>query len=217
MKHELLATALIAASALAQPARGAITLGTVSDFEDGTTQGWGGGAAPTNIADGGPGGLGDNFLQVGNGGNWATHNTGPDFSGVIGAGVTSIEVDMMRPPDGVPQVHQVVHMRLVLLGPGTGDRWTSSASTIIPEDGVWRTYRFSTLESDLIQVQGASSYAAMAGNVDRVMFRHDPTGSAQGTPLRGLVGLDNIRVIPEPASGLLGLIAGALMLGRRRR
>ena len=60
-------TIVIAASA---PASGAITAGLLSDFQDGTTQGWSGGAAPSNISTGGPAGTGDRFLQIG-GGNWA--------------------------------------------------------------------------------------------------------------------------------------------------
>src|SRR5688572_20409255 len=47
----------------AAPALG-ITGGQVDDFQDGTTQGWSGMSAPTNVATGGPDGTGDRYLQI---------------------------------------------------------------------------------------------------------------------------------------------------------
>ncbi len=60
----LLATAFASTTAVAQ------MKGQVDDFEDGTPQGWGKGSGtigtvipPSNMANGGPNGAGDNYLQ----------------------------------------------------------------------------------------------------------------------------------------------------------
>lgn len=50
---KLLLSCWILAVLAASPAL-AITLGQVDDFQDGTTEGWSGGASPTNVATGGP-------------------------------------------------------------------------------------------------------------------------------------------------------------------
>ena len=59
-------------------ARGDLILGVISDFQDGTDQGWSGGAV-VNLGNSGPLGVGDNPLQLSNGGVagfFAMHNTG---------------------------------------------------------------------------------------------------------------------------------------------
>ncbi|MFT4547871.1 MAG: hypothetical protein ACI9UA_005423 [Pseudoalteromonas tetraodonis] len=190
----------------------AIVSGLVSDFEDGTTQGWAGGANPTNVASGGPDGADDNFLRVGNGGRLATHNT--TLSGVIDSAATAIQVDLRRPIADADDID----VRLVLLGPGTSNRWTSTALQVVPEDSAWATYTFSLLEADLSQVQGTASYAEMVADVNRVMFRYDPgTPSPGGSVIGGNLDIDNVRVIPEPQVALLALVSGVMIFARRRK
>ena len=109
-------------------------------------------------------------------------------------------------------------LRIVLLGPGTTNRWTSAEPEIIPNDGIFRRVRFSILEADLVRVQGTASYDATVADINRIMFRHNPgPPSASGTPLDGIALLDNIRAIPEPSSALLLGSLGLLYLCRRRR
>src|SRR5262245_31977559 len=60
---------VLAAVLLLTPAVGsAVVIGQIDDFEDGTTQDWGSGSSnpngPANVADDGPAGAGDNFLQL---------------------------------------------------------------------------------------------------------------------------------------------------------
>lgn len=192
-----------------------IVPGLLSDFEDATTQGWSGGASPTNMPTDGPVGSGDHWLQIGNGGNLAVFNTG--LGGPADPSVTGFTVDMMR-PDNDPVA---LEMRLVLFGPDIGNRWTTVDEVIVPNDGVWRNYSFSMEEADLTQVSGSSTYASLIANVDRVMFRYDPDpASNDGTSVSGTIGLDNIVgiAIPEPSSLLMTLVGIALGLaGARHR
>lgn len=115
-----------------------------------------------------------------------------------------------------------LEIRLVLFGPGTGNRWTSTQSQILPGDGLWSTYIFSILQADLTQMAGGDSYANLVNDLNRIMFRHDSGDpSAQGTPV-GLnedpFYIDNVTAVPIPAA--VWLLAGALAafgLGARRR
>lgn len=185
---------LVALWALVPPAFGDISLGLFSDFEDNTLQGWEGGASPTNVTTGGPAGTNDNFLRIGNGGQLATFNMSSVYSGVIAADVDMVLVDMMRPASDTGSLD----MRLVLFGPGTSNRWTSTTAHVVRNDGVWRTYAFSLREQDLTQVAGTGSYAALTVAVDRTMFRHDPgPPSATGTAVSGTLGLDNIEFFQD--------------------
>jgi hypothetical protein len=115
-----------------------------------------------------------------------------------------------------------LEIRLVLFGPGTGNRWTSTQSHILPGDGVWNTYIYSILEIDLTRVLGGSSYADLVGNLNRIMFRHDEGGpSAQGTSVGFNADpfyIDNVTAVPIPASIWLfasGIAALAFRLRRR--
>ena len=211
-----LLVALAAALVAAQPAA-ALSLGLISDFEDGSLDGW---APPrgntTNLA-GGPAGS-TRFLQVltSSSTRIAAFNAG--VAGTIDADVTSILIDMQR-PDGQSDLP----MRMVLFGPGTNNRWTSTDAQLVPGDGVWRTYSFSVLEADLTRTAGSGSYADLTNNFGRLMFRYDAGApSAQGTlGGTGTIGWDNITAVPEPGTGgllALGLgLAGWLRRGPPRR
>lgn len=199
-------------------ASAAITPGLLSDFEDGTTQSWSGNSNPTNIANGGPLGAGDNFLQIGGGNRFATFNLTGSYSGIVDSSVTGFQVDMMRPfGEGA------IEMRLVMFGPGAGnaaDRWTSSTAFTVPDDGNWATYTFSLAEADLSQVLGSDTYANMLLDVDRVMFRYDPgTPSATGVSNTGTLGIDNVTAVPEPAAyvAIFGLFGWCFAAYRRRK
>jgi hypothetical protein len=201
---------LAAGSALGQ-----ITLGQIDNFQDGTVMGWIG-AAPTNIANGGPLGAGDRYLQItstggsGPGSNLATYNQIRWSGNFSAAGVTSIEADL-RNTGNTDLV-----MRLVLFG-ANFDRWTSTAGVSLPAGGGWTHVSFSLAPGAMTQVLGSSSYSATLTAVERMMFRHDPAPpSATGSPIAGQLGIDNIRAVPEPAS-LSALGAGLLLLLKRRR
>ena len=197
---------LVLALTFSAPTAKALSLGPISDFDDGTLQGW---VTPNDNTTNAGG-----YLEVsrGAGGHLAVFNETATVNGAIDPAVTAIEVDLLR-PDGSSDLE----IRLVLMGPSTIDRWTSTASASVTGDGTWNRYRFSILEADLTQVQGTGSFADLTANLNRLMFRYDPgTPSAGGTfGPSGTFGMDNVIAIPEATTGLL-LLAGLGSLAVRR-
>ncbi len=152
------------------------------------------------------------YLEVTPAPRLAAHNTG--INGVIDPAVTAIEVDLLRPAGSMD-----LSIRLVLYGPGTRNRWTTTAAASVLGDGVWRRYSFSVLEADLTRVRGPGSYAGLVNNLNRISFRHDAGGpSASGTiGVFGTFGMDNIVAIPEPTTAMLLLVGLGVLALRRSR
>jgi hypothetical protein len=203
------------------PTAGASILGQIDDFEDGTTMGWGGGAATgqtvTNIPTGGPAGANDNYLEwsrtslpfhltVSNSSQWAGDYTG----------VTAIEMDMNALVE--PGANGI---RLLLLG--DGGAFTSSVPQAIASG--WNHYSFSLAASDMTRIYGSGSgwtdpgvamndLALTLATVDYLLIRNDPFGPTppgqHPAHVTGAFGVDNIAAVPEP--GALLLIAPALGL-----
>ncbi len=187
--------------ALSQVAQG-VSLFQVDTFQSGTTDGWGGGANPTNIPNGGPQGAGDAFLQIisngigGPGSKPATYNGdvgSPWVGDYSGLGVRAITLEMMNSVSSDP-----LEMRLAMFGSGGASRWTSVTAEPVPNDGQWRRYRFFISETELTQVLGTITYADLIGNVSQILLRHDPDSpSAGGEVAVATLGFDNIRLVPN--------------------
>lgn len=190
----------------ASPAVGQINIGPFTDFQTGTLESWGGGSSPTVVVDGGPLGSGDSYLRISaTPGSLATFNT--DLSGTLDAAVSGIQVDLLNDAGADP-----LDIRLVLFGPTTDDRWTSTIAQIVPGNGAWSTYTFSVLETDLTRVQGIGTYADLSASVERMMFRYDPDlPSPIGTFVTGSLGIDNVSVVGAPT--LLGDYDGSGSVG----
>lgn len=173
----------------------AITLGQIDTFQDGTVMSWSGGAAPTNIATGGPAGAGDRFLRItastpgGPGSRIGTHNNAQWGGNFALAGVTVIEVDM-RNEGAVP-----LEMRLVLMGQAA-TQWVSNNANVLPPDNQWHRVTFLIMESQMTQTVGAETFQAVVGNLDRMMFRHDAGAPGNGgTQVTSQLGIDNIEAL----------------------
>jgi hypothetical protein len=193
-------------------ARADLIVGPISNFQDGTVQGWAGGTV-TLLADSGPSGLGDFAVQLSNGGVaglFAMYNTG--VNGAISPSVGTIASDILRPAG-----QGSAEMRLVMFD-NVGTRWTTTSNADVVDDGLWHRYGFSIRESDLTRVLGSGSYANLTANLDRIMFRFDPGApNAGGAALDGTMNFDNISAIPEPSS--IAVPVSVLLLGlmfRRR-
>jgi hypothetical protein len=211
--HAFLVVVVITLFAAAPAARAVVST-EVDTFQDGTTEGWTGGASPTNIASGGPAGAGDKYLRLSaNFSNMASYNFTQWSGNYTGAGVMDIGVDLMDQPGSDP-----ASIRLVIFGP-TLSRWTSVNPVAVPADGVWRHFVFSLRPADMVNVFATSdTYAQTLASADRLMFRHDVDApTAGGTPFTGSIGIDNVTaIVPEPASIAL-LAPVSLILARRRR
>jgi hypothetical protein len=210
---------------------GAVTVGQVDDFEDGTTQGWvvafgpGGGshpAPPQNIATGGPAGVDDNFLMLtalGGGGPASRLTAGnlAQWSGdYLAAGVDRIEmwVNNFGQND--------LFLRLLLEDPTGGPPANVAYSAdpiIVAAGGGWQSISYSLAEADLVAALGDVNAALSGVTVLRVF--HGVADGFPGEAVSAQLGVDNIRAVaavPEPATwalmiGGFGLVGAAL---RRR-
>ena len=185
----------------------AIVPGQISTFEDGTSQGWEGGADQEIVLTDGPAGFGDNFFNIKTnpqsnqqGTKLATYNQGTDWAGDYqAAGITEISMDLKNFADTLIDLE----IRIVLFGPGasanTATRYTSTQSKIIPPDGQWHRVVFSLSEDSLTLVSGTDTYTTVMQGVQRILIRHQAGAPAAGgtTVLAGM-GLDNIQAIGTP-------------------
>ena len=199
-------------------ARATIAFGQVDDFQDGTLMNWGGGDSLQNIANGGPGGAGDRFLQaqsfggIGGGSHLAILNNNQWTGDYRAAGVDRVTLFMRN------LGNTDLSMRVVLFDFDGGEtQWTSTNANLLPAGSGWTPMSFSLRQSDLTQVEGAASYSDAITHVQRFMFRNQAGAPSNGgDAIVATAGFDNITAVPEPAS-LLALAAGAGALLRRRR
>lgn len=179
-------------------ARG-VEVGVTTDFESGIA-GFDGGGLSLEPS-GGPAGDGDAFLRIdatggnGPGSRLATFNTQAAWIGDFkAAGVTALEVDVRNGTEtAVP-----LSLRLALFGPDTSNtnRFTSIDAVDVPNDGQWRTFTFPINSDALTRVAGTTTFDQMLSQVRRIQLRHDiDVASAQGSPIAGTIGLDNIRLV----------------------
>ncbi len=205
----------------------AITLGQVDNFQGGTLAGWGnggvGGAPPVlNVADGGPAGAGDRFLQIisdggGAGGRLTAFNRTQWLGNYLAAGVTAIEVDLQNLGPTSLSIRLAFKGSLSMGAPA----YLTTAAVLAPGSG-WQHFTFSLLPTNLIPVAGPPAYNTLfSTGLAEVRFINEiAANNSNGDILVGQVGIDNVRAVPEPAVSVL--LAGALLLAgtlrmRRRR
>ncbi len=199
----------------------------IDDFQtDGNIANWTGGnqvpPAPAHVANGGPGGLGDGFLQIGvSGFHLGTYNTAQWAGDYIAAGVTSIELDVNRiaGPDDIS-------LRILLFGPG--GTWASANLVPVLPTGNWQHISFGLDAADLVYVPGSLKVPDGTGvladtlaNVERLLIRHDsavPTVPGNHPPhISATLGIDNITAVPEPSTISLLFVGASLLCNRRGR
>lgn len=214
-KTSMVMGAFAAATLLAAPAHATVTLGHVDDFQDGTTQSWAGGSAPTNIPTGGPAGAGDQYLQLSSTGTKPIGSKNEDqwIGDLTGAGVTSIEADVAN--FGSTDLE----LRVLAIESGFASQYTSTTTITVPAGGNWIHVVFDLTAPNMTLVGGATPDVATAlSSVQTFLIRHQPgapAGVAGAPSVVGQLGIDNITATPEPAT--LGLLAlGGIAVLRRR-
>lgn len=210
--HRLAGIAFAALALLAAPAfAGSPTASEMDDFEDGTVENWAeGGPSPNppfNVADGGPTGAGDNYLEnlsaggSGAGSRWAMFNR-TQWSGdyaALGPEVT-IQLDVNHftitlSGDGI--VGNDLQLRVGIEGTG-GDRWVTTSPVVVPEGGGWVTASFILSESEMTQVLGTDPFATTISDVFEFRLLSATSAVWEADPAAHRVGVDNIEIASVP-------------------
>ena len=215
------ALALLAATLVTAVEAPAVTLGQIDDFQDGTTQGWGSGALnpnpPVNVPDVGPGGVGDDALQItstggiGPGGRFVAFNATQWAGDYPTAGVDTIVMEF----NNLGSV--TLNLRVAL--DGAGGRFVTTASVPISAGGGWQIVAFSLAPGDLTSAGGLDVNATLAAVIQlRVISAANPTFQGDAVAAQGLV--DNVTAPLEdpglpavPALGPGALAVLAVLLG----
>lgn len=220
---------------LASGAARAIGVDQVDTFTGGTLQGWEMGVNAvtashmTNIADGGPAGAGDNFLQVvsdgtGVAGGRLTFFNRLQWTGdYTTAGVTAVAMDLKNISSS-----EALNLRLAVNGgfldAGSnfiGGVFATSASLSLDSGSGWTRVLFSLTPGDLVSVSGGiggnttgNDVQATLANVLELRLLNSATPDWNGLPVTAALGVDNIQAVPLPpaltlfGSGLLVVLAG---------
>jgi hypothetical protein len=103
------------------------------------------------------------------------------------------------------------------VGAAFSNVWISNAGFSAPTNG-WALVSVDLTDaSQWTQTQGAGTFADALASSDFLLFRHDVAPLTQFPEfVTGDFGVDEITMVPEPASLLTLLVAGCL-LGTRRR
>lgn len=201
---------------LAGSPAGAISAGQVDTFQAGTLQGWAGGAAPTNVATGGPGGADDRYLQIrAVGGNLGSDNSAQWAGDYLSAGVTSLRFELQN------QGANPVALRITVFGTNLLTAFTSLDEVVLAPGSGWVSAEFALTESALVRTRGTvdDTLAETLADVARLLLRHDPdplSPPQEQNPVTAMLGIDNITAVPEPGSGLLVATGLAAIAARRR-
>ncbi len=175
---------------------GAIEVGLVSDFQDGTTQGWTSGDAnpnpPVREPDGGPGGVGDAFVKVtgsgqsGAGGKPVTFNRDQWTGDYAEAGVLAITADVRNLAGSA----ETLEVRLALLG--FGGPFASQQSFVLEPGSDWTPVRFD-LEAE--RFSGFGNFNSTLTNLTELRFFHGTSASSPGPDAELMFGLDNVTAV----------------------
>ena len=212
---------------------------TPDTFEDGSTQGWIANllnmgshpAPPENVADGGPLGSGDNYLQVtslggsGSGSHMTAINFMSQWAGdYLAEDVTAITLD------AVNFGNTDLYLRLAFEDPTVGPPSNiaySSDPVFLPAGGDWTTLVFPV--SPAFLTAGLGDVETALANTTLLRIYHSDTDNFPNPEnpipsIAALLGLDNIAAvsdvaaIPEPATlGLVAMGIGAAAAKRRMR
>ncbi len=178
----------------------AVTLGQVDDFQNGTTQGWGG-SFTFNIADAGPNGVGDNALRVNSNNRVVIINSTQWVGDYTAAGITQVLIDI-RHDSAFPLEMRLGIAQGVFGKDGIGDTYVSAESISVPGDNAWHSITIPILAADLVPSFANTSdppdaAVALAGLTHlRILHNPDPNDfrGAQGTVE---FFLDNIQVVSD--------------------
>jgi hypothetical protein len=227
MKKILLSATLFCASMTALAPAHAVDAGEIDTFGSGIEAWFAGGGpsgqfpliGPTVIANGGPAGAGDSFLQIvangspGPGGRLVAMNGAQWAGNYLASGISAIAMDLrnLGPSD--------LTVRLYFEDPIPGPPANEAVTTLgvlLPAGGAWTHALFPITPANLTVLQGDATTLLAHTTVLRIFSG----GPADFPPAQvsGTLGVDNIQAVPEPETlALLALGLGVVAARARRR
>lgn len=169
----------------------------VDDFEDGTTMGWEEGAPspnpPVNVANGGPGGAGDAYLEnassggTGAGSRMVMFNNAQWTGDYVAAGVVALQADLINlGASDLP-------MRVAVEGAG-GGRYASVDPVVLPAGSGWLLVVFDLTDAGMVQVGGSQPLADVLASVTELRVLASASPDWQGGSMVATLGMDNLGV-----------------------
>lgn len=172
------------------------------DFEDGTTMNWQEGPPspnpPVNVADGGPGGAGDNYLEnfssgeFGAGGRMAMFNPvqwAGDYNAVGSAIVIEADMANFGP--------NALSMRLAVQSLA-GTWYSSTVAQPLAADSQWHPVVFELIDADMTLVSGTETLSQVLDDVFELRILSSAAPNFAGDRLEATLGVDNFRVVSVP-------------------
>ena len=201
----------------------AVTVGQIDDFQDGTLANWanGGGKAPPlmNIANGGPGGAGDRFLQItsigggGPGSRLTAFNRDQWLGDYIAAGINGIDMDLLNTGTVALSIRIAFKQDTSFGGPGY-----LSQAFLLPPDSAWHHALFSITPGSMIPIGSAEPFSTFFTHPAELRIINEVGATnLNGDPIVAQLGVDNIRPVPEPATWILLSVAIPIALILRKR
>ncbi|WP_456429451.1 T9SS type A sorting domain-containing protein [Rhodocaloribacter sp.] len=184
----------------------AITAGQTDDFEDGTTQGWRVGSAgapfpPANVADGGPLGAGDAYVEytstgTGGPGSKMTFFNDTQWAGdYLTAGVKAIRMHVNNL--GATDLDLRLH---VTTGIDAADPGCYSAQSIsLPAGSGWTTVTFPFEAANVMNILGTCNYNTVMTGVQKLWIYNGPNGFPPNieSAIAATLGVDNVTALPS--------------------
>lgn len=200
----------------------AVTYPQIDNFQDGTTQGWTNGhgsGAVSDVASGGPGGAGDEFLQVSSG-SFGDRPRPTVFNELQWSGdynaaaISSISMDLKYIGEGNPE-GDIEPIRIALFNRLADYAYVSKdgvpgGAFMLPNDGAWHHYVFSLSASALMAAQDGlapPSLSTVLSSVPQLRIISAAAPNIEADPINIQLGIDNVTAVPEPASLIVAMMA----------
>jgi hypothetical protein len=205
----------------------AATVGQIDTFQDGTTDNWFAGGLgmgqvppipPTVITNGGPQGAGDRYLQItGLGGppaagsRIAAINLAQWAGDYLHSGISAISMDLKN--FGSTDLTVRLLFEDPMMAP-PADQAVTTFGQFLPVGGGWTHTTFAISPAAMTLLFGNINTLLANTTLVRIIDSPTPTDAVS---IAGVLGVDNIAAVPEPATLLPALSALAWLIVRRVR
>lgn len=211
------------ATVLPVDASAQITRNQIDTFETATTLNWANGGAfgtpqPT-VVTGGMGGANDHYLQVtadGSGpqGRLSVFNRTQWLGNYNAAGVNAVEMDLRNFSATVLAIRIGYKVSPVSGSPG----YSSTTGFTLANDGLWHHAVFSLADTAMSPINlPSTSFNTLLNGPGEMRILHSATPSLTGDNVVAVLGVDNIKAVPEPVGILAVALMGAVIAVRCRR